>query len=107
YESGPPVNLYACGDQFNCDPLIGNIFVGNRPNVVSHDFNVNWNNYNKSLATGTNIPVFNTAAFQFPGDWTIGNAPVYINSIRYPWYLDEDVAFTKRVFFTERFNLDL
>ncbi|HEX5423756.1 MAG TPA: carboxypeptidase regulatory-like domain-containing protein [Candidatus Acidoferrales bacterium] len=107
YESGPPVNLYACGDQFNCDPLIGNIFVGNRPNIVSHDFNVNWNNYNKSLATGTNIPVFNTAAFQFPGDWTIGDSPVYISAIRYPWYLDEDVAFTKRVFFTERFNLDL
>jgi hypothetical protein len=107
YESGPPVNLYACGDQFNCDPLIGNIFVGNRPNVVSNNFDVNWNNYNKSLATGTSIPVFNTAAFQFPGDWTIGNSPVYISAIRYPWYLDEDMAFTKRVFFTERFNLDL
>lgn len=107
YESGPPVNLVACGDQFNCDPLIGNIFSANRPNLVSSDFNVNWNNYNKSLATGTNIPVFNTSAFQFPGDWTIGNAPVFISSIRYPWYLDEDMAFTKRVFFTERFNLDL
>lgn len=107
YESGPPVNLYACGDQFNCDPLIGNIFVGNRPNVVSSNFNVNWNNYNKSLATGVSVPVINTAAFQFPGDWTIGNAPVYFNSIRFPWYLDEDMALTKRLFFTERFNLDL
>ena len=107
YESGPPVNLYACGDQFNCDPLIGNIFVGNRPNIVSNNFNVNWNNYNKSLATGTSIPVFNTSAFQFPGDWTIGNGPVYYNSIRYPWYLDEDVSFTKRLYFNERFNLDL
>src|SRR4029077_16914112 len=39
YESGPPVNLNACANQFDCDPLIGNIFVGNRPNLVSTDFN--------------------------------------------------------------------
>ena len=115
YESGPPVNLYACGNQFNCDPLIGNIFVGNRPNIVSNNFNVDWyGSYKKSLESydpttkkGISYPVFNTAAFQFPGSWTIGNAPVYISGIRYPWYLDEDMAFTKRVFFTERFNLDL
>lgn len=108
YESGPPINLVACGNaQFNCDPLIGNVFAANRPNIVSHNYDLNWGNYDKSLATGTSIPVFNTAAFQYPGAWTIGNAPVYISALRYPWYLDEDMAFTKRVFFTERFNLDL
>ena len=113
YESGPPVGLNACGNKFNCDPLIGNIFVGNRPNVLSSSYNVDWNNYYKSLATwnpttktGTSIPVINTSAFQFPGAWTIGNAPVYISGIRYPWYLDEDAAFTKRFFFTERINAD-
>ena len=113
YESAPPVNLNSCGDQFNCDPLIGNIFVGNRPNILSTNYNVDWNNYYKSLATwnpvtktGTSIPVINTSAFQFPGAWTIGNAPVYISGIRYPWYLDEDAAFTKRFFFTERLNAD-
>jgi hypothetical protein len=107
YESGPPLFIVACGDQFDCDPLVGNIFVANRPNLVSNHFNVNWNNYNKSLATGTSIPVLNTAAFQYPGDWTIGTAPVFNSAIRAPWYFDEDVAFTKRLFFTERFNLDL
>ena len=107
YESGPPVNLVSCGDQFDCDPLVGNIFVANRPNIVSKNFNVNWNNYYKSLAVGQPVPVFNKAAFVSPGEWTIGNAPVYMNSIRYPWYFDEDVSFTKRLFFTERFNLDL
>jgi Carboxypeptidase regulatory-like domain len=114
YESGPPINVISCADQFNCDPLIGSIFAGtiagngggDRPNILSNNFSVNWNNYNKSLATGTSIPVLNTGAFQFPGDWTIGNGPVYNNAIRYPWYLDEDAAFTKRLFFTERFNLD-
>ncbi len=106
YESGPPVNLVSCADQFNCDPLIGNIFVANRPNILSTNYDVNWNNYYKSLATGTSIPVINTSAFQFPGDWTIGNGPVYNSSIRYPWYLDEDAAFTKRFFFGERVNAD-
>jgi Carboxypeptidase regulatory-like domain len=106
YESGTPVFLESCGDQFDCDPLIGNIFVANRPNYVSNNFDVNWNNYNKSLATGTSIPVLNKAAFQYPGDWTIGTAPVYNSAIRYPWYFDEDMQFTKRIFFTERFNMD-
>jgi hypothetical protein len=107
YESGPPMEIVACGDQFDCDPLVGNIFVANRPNIVSHNFNVDWNNYNKSIATGVSIPVLNTAAFAAPGQWTIGNGPVYNSDIHAPWYLDEDVAFTKRLFFTERFNLDL
>jgi hypothetical protein len=106
YESGPPLEITSCADQFDCDPLIGNEFVANRPNVVSNNYNLNWNNYYKSLATGTSIPVLNTSAFQFPGDWTIGNGPVYNSALRYPWYLDEDVAFTKRLFFSERFNLD-
>jgi len=113
YESGPPVGLNSCGDQFNCDPLIGNIFVGNRPNILSTNYSLDWNNYYKSLATwnpvtktGTSIPVFNTSSFGFPGTWTIGNAPVYISALRYPWYLDEDAAFTKRFFFTERINAD-
>ena len=111
YESGPPVNLVACGNQFDCDPLIGNYFVGDRPNVLNNNFNVDWNNYYKSLATyntgsPTSYPVFNTSSFQYPGSWTIGNGPVYYNSIRYPWYLDEDAAFTKRFFFGERVNAD-
>jgi hypothetical protein len=106
YESGPPVFLESCGDQFDCDPLIGNIFVANRPNYTTNNFGVNWNNYYKSLGQTNPVPVLNTAAFQFPGDWTIGTAPVYNSAIRYPWYLDEDMAFTKRIFFTERFNMD-
>jgi Carboxypeptidase regulatory-like domain/TonB-dependent Receptor Plug Domain len=114
YESGTPVNLNSCADQFNCDPLIGNIFVGNRPNQVSSNYGVDWNNYYKSLATwnpvtqtGTSIPVFNTSNVTFPGAWTIGNSPVYLSGFRYPWYLDEDASFAKRLFFGERVNADL
>ena len=107
YESGVPLQVFACGDQFDCDPLIGNIFIANRPNYLSHNFGMNWSNYNKGLATGTPVSVINKAAFQFPGDWTIGTGPVLDPGIRAPMYLDEDAALTKRVFFTERFNLDL
>ena len=32
---------------------------------------------------------------------------MYNSALRAPWYLDEDVAFTKRLFFGERFNADL
>jgi Carboxypeptidase regulatory-like domain len=102
YESGTPLGTNACADQFNCDPLIGNIFVGNRPNRVSgQGFNMNWNNYYKGL------PSLNTAAFSFPGAWTIGNgAPLY-NTLRAPPYLDEDASLGKRFFFGERFSGEL
>lgn len=101
YESGVPLATYACADQFNCDPLIGNIFVGNRPNLVSSNFAINWSNYYKGQ------PVINTAAFAFPGAWTIGNgAPLY-NTLRAPPYLDEDMSLSKRLFFGERFSGDL
>jgi hypothetical protein len=106
YESGTPLFIDSCADQFDCDPLIGNIFVANRPNILSTNFNVNWNNYSKGLSQPNGLPVLNTAAFQFPGDWTIGNAPVFSSAIRAPWYLDEDAAFTKRFFFGERVNAD-
>jgi hypothetical protein len=101
YESGTPLGTNACLDQFNCDPLIGNIFVGNRPNLVSTNFAINWNNYYKGQ------PILNTSAFAFPGDWTIGNgAPLY-NTLRAPPYLDEDVALSKKFFFGERFSGEL
>lgn len=101
YESGPPLQLIACHTTFNCDPVIGNIFVANRPNLVSTNFAVNYNNYYKGL------PVFNTAAFTRPGEWTIGNgAPLY-NALRAPPYLDEDVALSKKFFFGERFSGEL
>jgi len=102
YESGTPLATYACADQFNCDPLIGNVFVGNRPNRVSgQGFNMNWNNYYKGL------PSLNTAAFSFPGAWTLGNgAPLY-NNLRAPPYLDEDASLGKRFFFGERFSGEL
>jgi len=106
YESGPPLMLVSCADQFDCDPLIGNIFIANRPNILSHNYQLDWNNYDKSIATGTSIPVLNTSAFGFPGDWTIGNGPVYESALRYPWYLDEDVAFSKKFYFGERFNAE-
>jgi hypothetical protein len=102
YESGTPLGLNSCGgNQFNCDPLIGNIFVGNRPNFVSGNFNINWNNYYKGL------PVFNTAAFAAPGVWTIGNAAPLYNALRAPPYLDEDLALSKKFFFSERFSGEL
>ena len=101
YESGPPIQLFACRDQFNCDPLIGNIFVGNRPNLVSSKFGINWNNYYKGL------PVINTSAFAFPGDWTIGNAAPVYNALRSPAYLDEDLQLSKKFFFSERFTGEL
>jgi hypothetical protein len=102
YESGAPLGLNSCGgNQFNCDPLIGNIFVGNRPNFVSGNFNINWNNYYKGL------PVFNTAAFSAPGVWTIGNAAPLYNALRAPPYLDEDLALSKKFFFSERFSGEL
>jgi len=107
YESGVPLSVNACGDQFDCDPLVGNVFVANRPNILSHNFGLNWNNVNKGLASGTSIPVLNTSAFQFPGDWTIGNAPVYSTAIRAPMYLDEDMSLSKRLFVGERFSTDL
>ena len=102
YESGVPLPTNACADQFNCDPLIGNIFVGNRPNRVSaQGFNLNWNNYYKGLQS------LNTAAFSFPGAWTLGNgAPLY-NGLRAPPYLDEDASLGKRFFFGERFSGEL
>jgi Carboxypeptidase regulatory-like domain/TonB-dependent Receptor Plug Domain len=102
YESGTPLGLNSCGgNQFNCDPLIGNIFVGNRPNFVSGNFNINWNNFYKGL------PVFNTAAFSAPGVWTIGNAAPFYNALRAPPYLDEDLALSKKFFFSERFSGEL
>jgi len=101
YESGTPIRILACLDQFNCDPLIGNIFVGNRPNLVSPNFNFNWTNYYKGQ------PLFNTSAFSGPGDWTLGNAAPLYNAIRAPAYYDEDLSLTKRLFFNERFSGEL
>ena len=101
YESGAPLQLNSCLDQFNCDPVIGNVFVFNRPNRVSSNFGVNWNNYYKGLS------VINTSAFAFPGDWTIGNAAPLFNALRAPAYLDEDFALTKKFFFGERFSGEL
>ena len=101
YESGTPLPVSACLDQFNCDPLIGNIFVGNRPNVASPNFNFTWTNYYKGL------PLINTSAFAGPGDWTIGNAAPRYNTLRAPAYYDEDMSLTKRLFFNERFSGEL
>ena len=101
YESGPPIQLNSCADQFDCDPLIGNIFVANRPNLVSTNFGINWNNHYKGQA------VINTAAFAPPGDWTIGNAAPLYNALRAPAYLDEDVSLSKKFFFGERFSGEL
>lgn len=102
YESGTPLPINACGgNQFNCDPLIGNIFVGNRPNLVSNNFHLNWNNYYKGL------PVVDYSAFSAPGDWTIGNAPPRISGFRAPPYFDEDISFGKKFYFGERFSGDL
>jgi Carboxypeptidase regulatory-like domain len=102
YESGTPLQTFACGNQFDCNPIIGNIFVGNRPNRVSgQGFGINWSNYYKGQ------PVINGAAFQFPGSWTLGNgAPLY-NGLRAPPYLDEDAAVSKKFFFGERFSGEL
>jgi hypothetical protein len=102
YESGTPLPFAACGgNQFNCDPLIGNIFVGNRPNIVSSNFHVNWNNYYKGL------PVIDTSAFAPPGDWTIGTMSPRVSALRAPAYFDEDISFGKKFFFGERFSGDL
>jgi hypothetical protein len=101
YESGPPLELTSCLDQFDCDPLIGNIFVANQVNDLSSNYGVNYNGYK------TASPILNTAAFGFPGDWTIGNAPIYNSAIRAPWYLDEDAAFSKAFFFNERVNAEV
>jgi hypothetical protein len=101
YESGVPLRISACHDQFNCDPLIGNIFVGNRPNLVSHNFHINWNNYYKGL------PVIDTTAFAPPGDWTIGNMTPTVSGLSAPPYFDEDISFGKKFYFGERFSGDL
>ena len=103
YESGAPLQLSSCGgNQFNCDPLIGNLFVFNRPNrVAGQSFDINWNNYYKGL------PVINTGAFAAPGVWTIGNAAPLYNGLRAPPYLDEDAALSKKFFFNERFTGEL
>lgn len=101
YESGAPIPFHACLDQFNCDPLIGNIFVGNRPNLLSHNFHINWNNYYKGL------PVIDTSAFGAPGDWTIGNMTPTVSGLSGPPYFDEDISFGKKFYFGERFSGDL
>jgi hypothetical protein len=101
YESGVPLAVNACLDQFNCDPLIGNIFIGNRPNLVSSNFAINWNNYYKGQTS------INTSAFAFPGDWTIGNGAPFYNTLRAPPYLDEDVSLSKKFFFGERISGEL
>jgi hypothetical protein len=101
YESGVPLPVNSCLDQFDCDPVIGNIFVGNRANRVSTNFAFNWSNYYKGQ------PLINTAAFAPPGDWTLGNAAPYYNSLRAPPYLDEDASLSKRFFFGERFSGEL
>ena len=101
YESGTPLGVVACLDQFDCDPVIGNIFVANRPNLVSSNFNFNWTNYYKGQ------PLINTSAFAPPGDWTLGNAAPRFNTIRAPAYYDEDVSLSKRFFFGERFSGEL
>lgn len=101
YESGTPLPLNSCLDQFDCDPVIGNIFVGNRPNRVSGNFGFNWNNYYKGQ------PLINTSAFAPPGDWTLGNSAPFHNAIRAPAYYDEDVSLSKRFFFGERFSGEL
>ncbi len=101
YESGVPLRISACYDQFDCDPLIGNIFVGNRPNLLSHNFSINWHNYYKGL------PVINTSAFAPPGDWTIGNMRPTVDGLSAPPYFDEDISFGKRFYFGERFSGDL
>ncbi|HKW62917.1 MAG TPA: carboxypeptidase regulatory-like domain-containing protein [Candidatus Acidoferrum sp.] len=102
YESGTPLQTFSCADQFDCDPLIGSIFVGNRPNRVSgQGFGINWNNYYKGTAS------INKAAFSFPGSWTLGNgAPLY-NALRAPPYFDEDMTLGKKFFFGERFSGEL
>ena len=101
YESGVPIQFHACYDQFDCDPLIGSIFVGNRPNLVSHNFHIHWNNYYKGL------PVIDTTAFAPPGDWTIGNMKPTVDGLSAPAYPDEDFSFGKRFFFGERFSGEL
>ena len=101
WESGAPIQFHACLDQFDCDPLIGNIFVGNRPNLVSHNFHINWNNYYKGL------PTVDTTAFAPPGDWTIGNMTPTVAGLSGPPYFDEDLSFGKKFYFGERFSGDL
>lgn len=101
YESGVPIQFHACYDQFDCDPLIGSIFVGNRPNLLSHNFHINWNNYYKGL------PVIDTSAFGAPGDWTIGNMKPTVDGLSAPPYFDEDISFGKKFYFGERFSGDL
>ena len=66
YESGPPLNLVSCvSDQFDCDPLIGNILC--KPAEHSLDQFSLIGTTTKSLATGNSIPVFNTIRFRFSG----------------------------------------
>lgn len=100
YHTGTPLQLSACGNSFNCNPLsYSNGF--NRPDVLPGPFGVNWNNYYKGL------PVFNTQKFAFPGVWTIGNgAPLYQN-LRNPFESNEAISLKKKFFFGERVTAEL
>ncbi len=93
YASGTPLQIFANGSPLR---------TGNFANLVAdHAFEVNYNNYYKGL------PVFNTAAFSSPGNFTLGNAPRRIDGLRRPFNSNENLALAKRFYFGERVNAEL
>ncbi len=83
YASGTPLQVTVAGD-----PL-GN-GTSNRPNVISGvPMQFSYSNVYKGL------PVINSAAFQDPGPWAIGDEQRYVGRMRTPFRLNEDVSLAK------------
>ena len=84
----------------NGDPLGSG--AGNRANIVAGvPISVNWNNYHRGA------PVFTTAAFSDPGNWTLGNSARVIGALRNPFNKNENIGLGKHFYFGEKVSAEL
>jgi hypothetical protein len=95
YQSGTPLSITSSN---NNDVFLNGFNRANYDPAVP--LKLNWNNYYKGL------PVFNTAAFSDPG-FRAGNEPRNVNSLRTPFFANENVALAKTFFFGERMSFQL
>jgi len=94
YHSGTPVAITAS----NVLPLFNG---GNRPNLVKGP-NPSLTRANFDPATA---PIYNINAFSQPSDYSFGDAPRVIGSLRDFPYLNEDVTLAKVFHFSERVDM--
>ena len=94
YNSGTPIVLGGANDNTG---LLGG---GQRPNIVLRS---------ARIANANNNEWFNTAAFQQPAPFTIGNAPRVLPDVRNPGFTNADLSVFKNTYIgsEERYNLQL